>query len=216
MPYVIGLAFLGCSTLLFALARSLVILEFARILQGFASGIAATIGMALLLDKVGQKNIGEAMGWVSVSVMVGFFSGPVIGGIPYRYTSYFTVFVPAFVLIILEIGLRLMILENGRSSQGLLIEGSGASERGYGTMAPIQAAVSLPADSSNVTMVHDEGPPSVQNRLQETRSPIIILLGTPRMLVAMFSLFNVNGFSGCLESVVSHAYNHNQCILQLR
>lgn len=47
------------------LARTLALLVVGRVLQGLSGGIVWTVGQALLVDTVGQKNIGQILGYVT-------------------------------------------------------------------------------------------------------------------------------------------------------
>lgn len=110
-PFVLGLVVLGGATLSFALGSSLPVLLIARVLQGMSTAIVFTVGFALLFDVIGKEKIGQAMGYTSMSLSFGLFLGPVVGGIIYQYGGYFQVFIPAFVLIALEILLRFVVIE---------------------------------------------------------------------------------------------------------
>ena len=113
-PFVLGLLALGGSTLLFTLARSLPVLVVARVLQGLSTAVAETVGSAMLLDKVGQDSIGEALGWKGLASTVGFFAGPLVGGVLYDSAGYFAVYMPVFVLLAVELVLRVLVIEDRR------------------------------------------------------------------------------------------------------
>lgn len=208
----VGLVMLAISTVVFALAQSLAVLEAARIFQGLASSAAATVGVALLVDKVGQKHIGEALGWTSLFLTVGFFLGPIVGGFLYQYGGYFVVFVPAFVLVAVEIILRGLIIEDrehlDQESQSIKQEGNNV--KSYGTLPSkdngnhsphmIPSFANTEATQYNQRLSsHDE---NHHGQYPQGRSPLLALLANPRMLVAMESLMVFNSFNGALESVV--------------
>ena len=51
---------------------SIGVLVTGRLLQGFSAAIVWTTGLALLVDTVGQKGIGQAMGFVSFSMSISY------------------------------------------------------------------------------------------------------------------------------------------------
>lgn len=64
-PFLLGLVLLLLSTILLAVGNSIPILALARFLQGASGGTVWTIGLALLIETVGQQNLGVTIGTVS-------------------------------------------------------------------------------------------------------------------------------------------------------
>ena len=112
-PYILGLLLTGTATLLFALGTSIPILLAARILEGLSTGVVATVGSALLRDIVGTDRLGRAMGYTSMAVSTALLLGPVVGGVLYELVGYVQTFLPAIGLVVVEMVLRLMIIEGG-------------------------------------------------------------------------------------------------------
>jgi MFS family permease len=108
-PFLLGLIVVGGATLLSALTTSLPLFLLARVLQGVSTASVFTIGYSLLLDTAGSKHIGSALGFTSMSLSLGLFAGPIIGGFIYDIAGYLAVFAPAFALIILEIILCVLL-----------------------------------------------------------------------------------------------------------
>ncbi|KAF7588437.1 hypothetical protein BBP40_005701 [Aspergillus hancockii] len=108
-PFLLGLLVVGGATLLSALTTSLPLFLLARVLQGISTASVFTIGYSLLLDTTGSKHIGSALGFTSMSLSLGLFAGPIIGGFVYDIAGYLAVFAPAFALIILEIILCMLV-----------------------------------------------------------------------------------------------------------
>ncbi|KAL9559720.1 hypothetical protein MBANPS3_000290 [Mucor bainieri] len=73
------------STMLFAWARSYMMLAIARVCQGASAGASWTIGLGMLADAFPVDRLGRAMGTVILSHTVGFLLGPVMGGLLYEY-----------------------------------------------------------------------------------------------------------------------------------
>lgn len=63
------------------LSRNIALLVVGRLLQGAAAAVVWTVGLALLVDTVGKSEIGEMMGYVSISMMLALLSAPLLGGI---------------------------------------------------------------------------------------------------------------------------------------
>ena len=91
-PFVAGLVVLAAATLMLCLGTSISVLVAGRVLQGVSGAVVWTVGFAVLVDAVGQKNIGQAMGWVSISYNVGILVAPILGGVVYARVGYYAVF----------------------------------------------------------------------------------------------------------------------------
>ena len=76
-----------------------------------SAAIVWTVGLALLADTVGHETIGQAVGYVSISMSVAILIGPLLGGVVYAKAGYFSVYYMAFGMIILDIILRLLLVE---------------------------------------------------------------------------------------------------------
>lgn len=93
------------------LARSLPLLIAGRALQGASAGVVWVVGLALLADTVGKENAGQAMGYVGLAYSTAALVAPLLGGIVYDKSGYYAVFAMAFGMIVLDISLRLMLVE---------------------------------------------------------------------------------------------------------
>ena len=65
LPFLCGLAALLAATILLVLGKNISVLVVARILQGISAAVVWTIGLAMVLDPVGPKNLGKVIGSVS-------------------------------------------------------------------------------------------------------------------------------------------------------
>ena len=172
VPFLVGLVALFFSTLLFAFARTLVVLVVARILQGLSTAVVTTIGYALIADVYGgsasgagrneeQKGVGRAMGWVSMCVSLGWFVGPIVGGWIYDRAGYTTVFGPALACVGVDIMLRLLMAEPekrrncGQKAPAVEVPrpvvANEDNERGYGTTTNVSTASSVTRSGSPCT-----------------------------------------------------------------
>ncbi|PVH89321.1 MFS transporter-like protein [Cadophora sp. DSE1049] len=116
LPLLIGLLALAGAT---SLARTIALLVLGRILQGISAAIVWTVGEALLVDTVGQKDRGQTLGYVSISMSVGILLAPLLGGVVYERAGYYPVFYMAFALIALDILLRMVLIEKKIARQWL-------------------------------------------------------------------------------------------------
>ena len=178
------------------------VLLIARILEGLSTAIVCTLGNALLNDVVGTEHIGKAMGYTSVALSLGLFSGPVIGGVLYEYGGYFQVFLPAFCLILLELILRVMVIEPEKRGRGI-----SQKARSY----PEAASLDFVTDECLQPGTGTEAQPLLPVALPETpRQAFFILLCSPRFLVAVVGLFVLNnigcGFDGVLAPYINDTF----------
>ncbi|PJF17560.1 ATP-dependent 6-phosphofructokinase [Paramicrosporidium saccamoebae] len=80
-PMLLGQAGLAGATLMFAFGKVFWVLVLARLLQGVAAAVSWTLGLALLADAVPGSELGAAMGVVFGFHTLGYFVGPLMGGI---------------------------------------------------------------------------------------------------------------------------------------
>ncbi|KAI4196414.1 MAG: hypothetical protein LQ350_006559 [Teloschistes chrysophthalmus] len=190
-PFLLGLIALGLSTLAVAITRQLPILLAARISQGLSSAIVSSVGYAILFDVVGSEKIGQALGYISMGQSFGLMVGPAIGGPLYEYGGYFVTFIPAFVLIAMEIVLRSLVVIPPTKRRGQLltneVENPNAALLSEGDIANPSYGTTLPppppVDQSNTS------PP-----IPSTKNPLThLLLTSPnRILPPLLTLFCLN------------------------
>lgn len=77
----IGLAMLGVSSVVFAFAQSVVLLDIARFAEGVGGACAWTGGLAWLITAAPIDRRGELIGAALAAAIFGILLGPVIGGI---------------------------------------------------------------------------------------------------------------------------------------
>ncbi|KAL4889497.1 MFS amine transporter [Aspergillus ambiguus] len=153
VPFIIGLLALGGSTVMFWVATTVSALVVARVLQGLSAAVVWTVGMALVVDTVGQDQVGSAMGYVSMAMTVGTVFGPFIGGTVLTKLGYHAVFVIAIAIIVLDIVLRLFMIEQRTAAKWLqpvsesdsetdgLLGGTSSQDVGYGAAGGQDEAV---------------------------------------------------------------------------
>ncbi|KAI4171968.1 MAG: hypothetical protein LQ343_003877 [Gyalolechia ehrenbergii] len=111
LPLLIGLLALAGATLMLCFGNNIGVLVAGRILQGISAAIVWTVGLALLVDTVGQKEVGQVLGYVSISMSVAILVAPLLGGVVYDRSGYYGVYYMSFALIIFDIMLRITMVE---------------------------------------------------------------------------------------------------------
>lgn len=117
LPLVLGLLALGGSTILLCIGSSIGILVLGRVLEGVSGAVIWTSGPALLVDTVGQREIGQVMGYCALCINAAIFLGPSLGGIVFKKQGYHGVFGMAFGLICVDIVLRGVLIEKRVAAQ---------------------------------------------------------------------------------------------------
>ncbi|KAL8884303.1 MAG: hypothetical protein Q9215_007615, partial [Flavoplaca cf. flavocitrina] len=210
-PFLLGLVALGLSTLAIALTRDVAVLLIARILSGLSSAVVCTVGYAILFDVVSSEKIGSALGFVSMSQSFGLLVGPAIGGVLYEYGGYFNTFIPAFILIAIEIALRAFVVVKKRDrfpkgeeqeqeespSEISILTKSDATNPSYGSTLPRSTDSEIDPKTSAITSSSRicSAPPSPstpQTPPSSTTRTIQLLLTSPRILTALLALFVLN------------------------
>lgn len=192
-PFVLGLIALGASTLLFVIARSPAVLIIARSLQGLSAAAVWVVGLAIIADNVPQERVGEAMGQTTIALTWGFLLGPIAGGIMFEKVGFYATFAIPTGLIVLEVVLRLAMLEVPKPVQGKDIvrsQGTGALSDGYDTFS---RRGSWQTENTRTRHDHNEqtsllrpSTPCTGNSCSNDHQPanIFHLLRTPRLPLA--------------------------------
>ena len=108
------------ATLILWFASSIPAQVFGRILQGITSCVVWTTGLAVLVDTVGQKHIGEYMGYVGIALNAGSILAPLLGGIVFAKAGYDAVFGLVTGVVVLDILLRVLMVEKSISPSTIL------------------------------------------------------------------------------------------------
>ncbi|KAI4277628.1 MAG: hypothetical protein L6R38_005411 [Xanthoria sp. 2 TBL-2021] len=215
-----GLIILGAATILFGLAKASWVLLISRLLQGLSAAITYTVGLALLVDTVGRDNVGQWMGTALSSSSFGLIVSPLLGGIVYAKAGYMTVFAMALSLILFDIVMRLIMIEKKKAAQ---YKPTLATAHGfYGTFTHEQPSEQEPqSDSTQASGPQDDSQeaPLLSNDPQKrvpkkSKMPtILVLLGIPRLLAAIYGIFvNVSvlaAFDGVLPLYVKSLFEWN-------
>lgn len=217
-----GLIVLGAATVLFGLAKASWVLLISRLLQGLSAAITYTVGLALLVDTVGRDNIGQWMGTALSSSSFGLIVSPLLGGVVYAKAGYMSVFAMALALIVFDIVMRLVMIEKKKAAQYKPLDALTPENGFYGTFTHEQTPEQGQVDGStrsNKPQNGAEEAPLLSNGSNKTphrqsRMPtILVLLGIPRLLAAIYGIFvNVAilaAFDGVLPLYVKKVFGWN-------
>lgn len=177
---------LAVSTLGLCPANSLTLLIVSWAFQGLSGSIVRTVTMAILADAFGSHEPGVGLAGVTLARTVALVAGPLMGGILYAKAGYYAVFYAAFGCHVLDIFLRLMMIEpkeavnhSPSSLEGL--------ELGQQSDNNISSGTELTGPRSSKMDTHQESVPNVRGSvLKKSRVPTIFsAMKSPRMLVAL-------------------------------
>ena len=230
LPLLLGLFALAGATIMLCLARTVALLIVGRILQGLSAAIVWTVGQALLVDTVGQKDIGQTLGWVSLSMTVGILLAPLLGGVVYNKAGYYAIYYMAFGLIALDIFLRLALIEKKVARQWIEedatdLEGMSSPEQGsdggenyeektanassdpgqpFSTENSQDKVASSPeckTTQAHPSEIHPP-PPVSTSRPPSKYPPVLTLLASTRLLVALWAIIVQGTLMTAFDSVV--------------
>lgn len=108
---ILGLLALAGSTVMLCVGSNIGILAGGRVLQGISAAVVWVVGLALLVDTVGPDEVGQAMGYMGVSMSLAMLLAPLLGGVVFAQAGYYAVFAMAFGLMVLDIFLRIVLIE---------------------------------------------------------------------------------------------------------
>ncbi|KAK6219470.1 hypothetical protein LQW54_002203 [Pestalotiopsis sp. IQ-011] len=227
-PLLLGLLALAASTLLLCFGASIGLLVLGRLLQGLSAGIVWSVGCALLVDTM-EDAVGVAMGYVAAAMSVALLIAPTVGGAVYAAAGYYAVYYIAFGVVLVDILLRLVMIEKKVARQWLVsdvsenvtnpnadVEKKAAAASGVGIQEGRQALVDTgnnAAEASTAT----EALPQPANHVDATLTrhatgsqrsyfrsrPIWVLLKSPRLLAALYAILVQAGIMMGFDAVLA-------------
>ena len=213
MPFILALLLACASTVCFALGATLPILLSARLLEGLSAAIVATVGSALMREVVGQERLGRAMGFSSMALSMALLLGPVLGGVLYEYVGYFETFLPALVLLGVELVLRLLIVEKRTRGFKESVDAKRTEERGDDRAEDGPEETSeddtdelSPSAMESQPLLPPQTPPATSSP-KAPGNAYLILLTDPRFLVSMTSIFILNSTANGFDAVLAPYIN---------
>ncbi|KAJ5159474.1 uncharacterized protein N7482_006478 [Penicillium canariense] len=199
-PFLLGLILLAAATALLCVGTNIGLWIAGRVFQGATAAVVWTVGIALLVDTVGKEGLGQAIGYVSMSLSVGTLAGPLLGGVLYQDGGYYSVFGLAFGLIGIDIFLRLILIEKSHAARWLVSEGKPSSPEHHGRETILDGSTqNLPAASDHVSAENSEKP---SIRARNPFGQAVTLLSSPRLVVSLWGYFIVSLVLTSFDSVL--------------
>jgi MFS family permease len=199
-----GLVILGGATVMLCVGTSITILVVGRLLQGLSAAVVWTTGLALLVDTVGEEDVGQTMGIISMAYSVGILIGPLLGGVVYASSGYYAVFYMAFGLIALDIVLRFSFIEKKVAARWLGFNGIAAPGSTTTTeTSPTSHELRLRDNSVEIEAQPQRSvEPARPRRPTRRLPPVVILLGSRRLLAAFWACLVVAVLSTAFDSTL--------------
>ncbi len=184
-------------------------------------------------EVVGQERLGRATGFSSMALSMGLLLGPVVGGVLYEYAGYFQTFLPALVLVGVELVLRMLIVEDkprgiavssedkmseegrdrGVDSSARETENEGeeeeAEEESLGAaLGTISTDECSPSAIESQPLLPTPSPPLNHTQITTTSTTTtgnayLILLTDLRFLVSMTGIFTLNSTACGFDAVLA-------------
>lgn len=110
-PYLLGLILLAVAMAVLTAAHAAAWYLVARAIQGAATAMVSVAGIAIIIDSIERKSLGQALSYSGIATTVGFMLGPLLGGVVYRNGGFYAVFGMAFGIIGLDAFLRMILVE---------------------------------------------------------------------------------------------------------
>lgn len=109
-----GLFLFIAATIMLCVAKAVWLYMLGRVFQGLSAAVVWTVGLAIIADTGTADNMAFLMSFPGIGSAVGIFFGPFLGGVVYKKAGYYAVFYVCFGALILDIVLRLFMLEKGQ------------------------------------------------------------------------------------------------------
>lgn len=194
MPFFLGLLSLSVGTVLFGVATNIYVLVVSRKPQGLSAAVVYSVGLAVLTDTVDREEIGAWMGTALSSNSVGLVVSPILGGLVYRTLGYGAVFAMAITMIVIDIVLRVLMVERKTAEQFRCseVQSIQAGETvAYGTFPSPQThqthAIEDPkASSETASVVSIISTSSSALPTSTTLPALLILLISPQLLASFY------------------------------
>ncbi|KAH9839037.1 major facilitator superfamily domain-containing protein [Rhodofomes roseus] len=107
------------SQLLLMMAPMFWVMCIGRFLEGIASAVIMTAGLALICDTTPDKDIGGQLGMAMIGMPFGALVGPPVGGALYKRWGYKAPFIFSILFTVVDITCRLLVIEKPVSDRSL-------------------------------------------------------------------------------------------------
>ncbi|KAI0731600.1 major facilitator superfamily domain-containing protein [Fomitopsis betulina] len=192
----------GCliaSQLLLMLAPKFWVMCIGRFIEGIASAVIMTAGLALICDTTPEKAIGSQLGIAMIGMPFGGLVGPPVGGALYDRWGYRAPFIFSILFTLFDVACRLLVVEKPANERTLAISVD-QSPTVRADVLPEQRTIAVrekeAATSEDTPNSNLEGQLSVCDGGSLVEAPQISALGilvqfarSPRMLTSLLVVF---------------------------
>lgn len=188
------------ATIMLALSRTIALFIVSRMLQGLAGAIVWSAGLALLLDTFGHARFGKMMAVAIICQTSALTIAPVVGGFIYEKLGYNAVSIVCFILVGVDILLRLLMVE--KSARSSKIE--------FDSKYNADPELSLPTSNSDDFPINDETPllhDSYKPTSHLARSSwyTFVVIGTcPRVLASLLCFASIWALQTSFDAVLPY------------
>ncbi|KAF2208972.1 hypothetical protein CERZMDRAFT_48274 [Cercospora zeae-maydis SCOH1-5] len=206
IPLLFGMGVMLGATVLLWLAPNMAAQVCGRVFQGMSSTVVWTTGLALLAETVQPEHVGEAAGYLGISLNAGTVAAPALGGMIFKRSGYDAVF--AAILGVIGLGILFLLIMKERepiassdrpsferTSENTLLQVEPKTES--------EESTSKPDESSSAEV------PSTQSSmpLHSKKPAMIRILFSSRFLVALWGVFTLSAVFAGFETVLPITVN---------
>lgn len=112
----VGLSLLVGANFILMFSKWMWLYMVGRVVQGLSASVVWVVGLAIIADIGDSSNIAYLMSYPGMGLSLGMFMGPLIGGIVYDRAGYLAVFIVCFGVLVIDILLRIFMLEKSQVS----------------------------------------------------------------------------------------------------
>ncbi|TID26310.1 MFS general substrate transporter [Venturia nashicola] len=204
----VGLFALGGATVMLNLGPNIAVLILGRILQGISAAVVWVVGLALLADTVHESEIGQTMGYIFTAMSIAILLGPLLGGVVFDKGSYNDVYAMAYVLIGVDVALRLLMIEKKVAKKWEKVEDIHEDGVDTATMTNVNAASptskeeTITSNNLTVPIPDSEIEITTQGSKKSKFPAVITLLKSRRLLCALWGTVVISTLMTQFDSVL--------------
>ncbi|CAK1358661.1 unnamed protein product [Cercospora beticola] len=206
IPFLFGMTVMLGATVLLWLAPNMAAQICGRVFQGMSSTVVWTTGLALLAENVSPEHIGEAAGYLGISLNAGSVAAPSLGGTVFKHHGYNAVFAVMLAVIGLSMifllimkerdpGLHLVRVNSQRTGENALL---GAESKSY---------PHLPEPQRDETSSAEVPSTMYSLPVHCNRPAMLRILCSGRFLVALWGVFTLAAVFAGFETVLPITVN---------
>ncbi|KAH8602206.1 major facilitator superfamily domain-containing protein [Bisporella sp. PMI_857] len=195
---VIGLFLMLGATVMLFLSRSITLLIVSRMIQGATGAMVWSAGLALLLDTFGHERFGRVMGYVIICQTLGTAIGPTVGGVVFAAAGYNAVLYICFVLVGIDILLRLLMVDKPVSRDG---QSRKQNRENSSHGARTREGLVNPSEATPLLLHNRDAAPE---NFWASWYAFVIMVTTPHVLAILTCFANIWAFQTAFDAVLPY------------